>query len=89
MNKSETQSEAKVEPQPGSPAPSDLKPQIANRAYEIHEERGQQSDPAVQDWERAEKEIRKDQTKGELAPGGKTVPRSGSSPTPTPPRSSC
>jgi HlyD family secretion protein len=47
--------------QPEAQAPSDLTPQIAKRAYEIHEQRGQQSDAAVQDWEQAEQEIKKDQ----------------------------
>jgi HlyD family secretion protein len=76
MNKSEAQSEAKGEPQPGSPAPSDLKPQIAQRAYEHYEERGHQPDPAIQDWEQAEREIRKDQVKAEPEPEGKTAPSS-------------
>jgi HlyD family secretion protein len=75
MNKSEAQSEAKGEPQPGSPTPSDLKPEVAKRAYEIHQERGQQSDPAVQDWVQAEKEVRRDQTKEEPAPGAKAEPK--------------
>ena len=73
MAKSEPQPEGKAEVQSDGQAktPSDSTPQIAKRAYENHEERGQQSDPAVQDWEQAEKEIRRDQTKGEPAPGAK------------------
>ena len=76
MNKSEAQSEAKGEPKPGSPAPSGLKPQIAQRAYEHYEERSHQPDPAVQDWEQAEREIRKDHIKAEPKPEGRTAPSS-------------
>ena len=39
--------------------PTDLTPQIAKRAYELYEERGHQDGRAVQDWEQAEQEIRK------------------------------
>jgi H+-transporting ATPase len=48
----------KAEPKPEAKAetPSDLTPQIAKRAYELYEERVQ----GVQDWEKAEREIRKD-----------------------------
>jgi H+-transporting ATPase len=48
----------KAEPKPKVKAetPSDLTPQIAKRAYELYEERVQ----GVQDWEKAEREIRKD-----------------------------
>jgi plasma-membrane proton-efflux P-type ATPase len=41
--------------------PLDLTPQIAKRAYELYEQRGRQDGRAVQDWERAEREIRKDE----------------------------
>lgn len=39
--------------------PVDLTPQIAKRAYQLYEERVQ----GVQDWEKAEREIRKDKTR--------------------------
>jgi H+-transporting ATPase len=39
--------------------PSDLTPQIAKRAYALYEQRGRQDGRAVQDWEQAEREIRK------------------------------
>jgi H+-transporting ATPase len=39
--------------------PSDQTPQITKRAYEIYEQRGRQDGSAVQDWEQAEREIRK------------------------------
>jgi len=66
MNKSEPKPEANADLQPeGNATPqSDPTPQIAKRAYEIHEERSHQSDPAVQDWEQAEREIRKNEAKG-------------------------
>jgi hypothetical protein len=37
----------------------DLKPRIAQRAYEIYEERGRHDGEAGQDWAEAEHEIRK------------------------------
>jgi H+-transporting ATPase len=40
--------------------PLDLTPQIATRAYELYEQRGRQNGRAAQDWEQAEREIRKD-----------------------------
>jgi H+-transporting ATPase len=40
--------------------PVDVTPQIAKRAYELYEKRGRQDGRAVQDWEQAEHEIRKD-----------------------------
>jgi len=38
----------------------DLTPQIAARAYELYEQRGHRDGRAVQDWEQAEREIRKE-----------------------------
>jgi H+-transporting ATPase len=37
----------------------DLRPQIATRAYELFEQHGHRDGRAVQDWEQAEREIRK------------------------------
>jgi H+-transporting ATPase len=37
---------------------SDLTPQIAKRAYELYEERSHKDVQAVQDWEKAEREVR-------------------------------
>jgi len=75
MNESESQPEAKAvsqsQPEANAKTPGDLTPQIARRAYQIHEERGHQSDSAVQDWEQAQKEIQKEQAKGEPKPGAK------------------
>ncbi len=39
--------------------PSDLRPRITERAYELYEQRGRTDGKAVQDWAQAEKEIRK------------------------------
>jgi HlyD family secretion protein len=76
MAKSEPQPEGKAEVQPEEQAktPSDSTPQIAKRAYEIHAERGQKSDPAVQDWEQAEKEIRKNGAKATPKPEAEAKP---------------
>ena len=52
-----------------------MTPQIAKRAYELYEERGRLSDPAVQDWEKAEREIRKDEAKTEPKPEAKAEPK--------------
>jgi H+-transporting ATPase len=41
--------------------PPNVTPEIAQRAYELYEQRGRQDGRAVQDWEQAEREIRKDQ----------------------------
>ncbi len=41
--------------------PLDLTPQIAARAYGLYEQRGSQDGQAVQDWVKAEREIRKDE----------------------------
>ena len=77
MSKSEPQPEAKADLQPeGKAMPSyDLTPQIAKRAYEIHEERGHQSDPAAQDWEQAKREIQKADTKATPQPETKAEPK--------------
>ena len=40
-----------------------MKPQIAKRSYELYEQRGHKDGHAVQDWESAEKEIQKSETK--------------------------
>jgi H+-transporting ATPase len=43
-----------------SPITSDLTPQIAARAYELYEQEGRREGNAAGDWEKAEREIRKD-----------------------------
>ena len=44
-----------------SRTPVDVTPQIARRAYQLYELRGRQGGQADQDWEQAEREIRKDE----------------------------
>jgi H+-transporting ATPase len=63
--KDEPESQTKVEPKPEDKAKtlSDLTPQIAKRAYELYQERSRKDGPAVQDWEKAEREIRKNEVK--------------------------
>jgi F-type H+-transporting ATPase subunit b len=47
---------------------SDLKPQIAQRAFELYEQQGRRSDSATQNWGQAEREIRKGETKAAPKP---------------------
>ncbi len=54
-SRAEPQLEAKAQ------TPSDLTSRIAERSYALYEERGRQDGRAVQDWEKAEREIRKDE----------------------------
>ena len=62
-DKDETKPEAQTNPENKAETPSDLKPQIAKRAYELYEERGRKEGPAVQDWTKAEQEIQKSEAK--------------------------
>jgi F-type H+-transporting ATPase subunit b len=55
--------------------PSDLTPQIAKRAYELYEEGGRKDARAVQDWEKAEREIRKAEAKAEPKSEAKAEPK--------------
>jgi H+-transporting ATPase len=71
--KTEAKPEAEAEPKPEVKASSDLTPQIAKRAYELYGKRAPNEGTAVQDWEKAEREIRKpDTTKTEPKPEAKT-----------------
>ncbi|MGA9640606.1 MAG: HAD-IC family P-type ATPase, partial [Terriglobales bacterium] len=63
--------EARADAKPEVKAPSDLTPQIAKRAYELYGERAPNEGTAVQDWEKAEREIRKDEAKAEPKPEAK------------------
>jgi len=69
--KTEPKPEAKAESKPEAVTPSDLTPQIAKRAYELYEGRARKDGRAVQDWEKAEREIRKDEAKAEPKPEAK------------------
>ncbi len=68
--------ETKAEPEPDAKTktPSDLTPQIAKRAFAIYEQQGRQDGRAVQDWEQAEREIRKDETEAEPKPEAQIKP---------------
>lgn len=81
-DKPEAKDESKSEPK--SETPSDLKPQIAKRAYELYEERSRKDGPAVQDWEKAEQEIRKSEAKGATKPENKVEPNSAAKAEPEP-----
>ncbi|MGC2461971.1 MAG: HAD-IC family P-type ATPase [Steroidobacteraceae bacterium] len=56
-------SDMKVEPPPTAKAetPSDVTPQLVKRVHELYEELGRQDVRAVEDWEKAQGEIRKEQ----------------------------
>ena len=74
--KAEAKPEAKSEAKPEAKTLSELTPQITKRAYELYEERGRKGGHAVQDWEKAEQEIKKDETKAEPNPETKAEPKS-------------
>jgi H+-transporting ATPase len=72
---SEPKPEVKVEPQPEAEAksktPSDLTPGLVKRVHKLYEELGREDVQAVQDWEKAERETRKDEAKAEHKPDKK------------------
>ena len=72
----EAKPDDKAGPQPEAKTttPPDLKPQIAKLAYEIHEARGHGESPAAQDWEQAEREIRRDEAKADAKPKARVEP---------------
>jgi F-type H+-transporting ATPase subunit b len=68
----------KAEAQAQAKKPSDLTRQIGKRAYELYEEQGRKEGRAVQDWEKAEREIRKEilnPVKTEPPPEAKAKPK--------------
>jgi len=87
QTKAEPKSEAKGEPKAGPKpeaktgskpevkTPPDLTPQIAQRAYELYEERAGKDGSSVQDWDKAEREIRNPDTKAEPKPEAKAEPK--------------
>jgi H+-transporting ATPase len=58
--KAEPKPETKAEPKPEPKAPSDVTPQLVKRVHELYEELGREDVQAVQDWEKAKRETRKD-----------------------------
>ncbi len=61
---------------------SDLRPRIATRAYELYEEQGRREGQSVQNWEKAEREIRKDDVKTEPEAKAAAKPRGKAEPKP-------
>jgi H+-transporting ATPase len=57
-------------PKPDAKPSSDLKPEIAMRAYQIYESRGHKEGEATQDWKAAEDEVRNDEAGAERKPEG-------------------
>ena len=62
---------------PEAKAASDLTPQIAARAYELYGERAGNDGTAVQDWSKAEQEIRNDEAEAAAKPEAKVEPKPG------------
>jgi H+-transporting ATPase len=77
--KAELKSEIKAEPQPEAEAksktPSDLTPGLVKRVHKLYEELGREDVQAVQDWEKAERETRKDEAKDEAKTEAKAKPK--------------
>jgi H+-transporting ATPase len=65
------------QPKPEAKAASDLTPKIAARAYELYGERAGKGGTAVQDWKKAEQEIRNDEAKAAAKPEAKVEPKPG------------
>ena len=65
--KVEVEAKPAIEPKPETKAKttSDLTPQIATRAYELYEQQGHRDGQSVQNWDKAEQEIRATQAKAE------------------------
>jgi hypothetical protein len=53
-----------------------LTPQLVKRVHELYEELGREDVRAVQDWEKAAGEIRKDEDEAEPQPEAKAEPKS-------------
>jgi H+-transporting ATPase len=53
--------EANAEAEAKSKTPSDLTPELVKRVHKLYEELGREDVKAVQDWEKAERETRKDE----------------------------
>jgi H+-transporting ATPase len=68
----ETKPEAKSTPDTKAKAATNLTPQIAARAYELYQRQGNRDGQSVQNWEKAEREIRAARAKAE--PKAETKP---------------
>jgi H+-transporting ATPase len=71
-------------PEANAKTPSDLEPQIAKLAFEHYQERGRGESLAVQDWKRAEYEVRKDEARADPKPQAKAEPETGAKPETSP-----
>jgi len=73
--KPETENKPELEcsPETKEKTTSDLTPQIAARAYELYERQGHQDGHSVQNWDKAEQEIRETQVKAEPKPETKSA----------------
>jgi H+-transporting ATPase len=78
--KAESEPAAEPKPEAKGKTTSDLTPQIATRAYELYEERGRRDGQSVQDWEKAEREIRKAGVKAEPEAKAAAKPQAESEP---------
>jgi H+-transporting ATPase len=63
--KTETKPDVNSTPETKTKVPPDLTPQIAARAYELYEHEGHRDGQSVQNWDKAEQEIRETQVKTE------------------------
>ena len=68
----EPKPEVKSTPDANDKTATDLTPQIAARAYELYERQGHQDGQSVQNWDKAEREIRK--TPAQAEPKAETKP---------------
>ena len=57
--KDESKPEAKVQPKPEGQKPTEATPQLVKRVHQLYEELGREDVKAVQDWEKANQETRK------------------------------
>jgi H+-transporting ATPase len=68
-------SKPEARPEAKAMTSSNLTPQIATRAYELYEQQGHRDGQSVQNWDKAEREIRKDEAKTEPKPEAKAEPK--------------
>jgi H+-transporting ATPase len=76
------QDKAEPESETKSRTPSDLTPGIVKRVHKLYEELGREDVQAVQDWEKTQRENRKDDAKAESKPEVKVEPKPDTGTTP-------
>jgi len=72
IQKTATEAEAEPNPEAKAGTPSNVPPQTVKRVHELYEELGREDVQAVQDQEKSEREIRKDEPKAEPQPETKS-----------------